>query len=830
MNQFARQQDTLISTMKLERSSSTIVAIVLLLGSITLSGFAQTKAAVAGSASATKVRRDARSITLETPLGVTRLEVWGERTVRVLHSPSHKLPKAASLAVIAKPGRVAWQFKSDKEHTLLVTPKLQVRVDKANGTVHFADGRGEPILNEALNGASFHPTTPGGGTNQTVQQQFELDPQESIHGLGQHPDGMMNHVGTRVHLQQENRVVGLPVLLSSKGYMVLWDNAAVTDVDVGKADQSKLTWSSEAGEVVDYYFLYGPEPDQAIAAYRALTGAAPMFPRWAWGFWQCRERYSTQQQLLDVVAEYRKRGVPLDGIIQDWQYWRPGAWGSHTFDPERYPDPTGMVDTVHRANAHIIISVWPRFDLGTTNLTELQKAGAVYATVYSNVWPKGVGKWYDPFNPAGRRIYWRQLSANLFKRGFDGWWMDASEAELGGKWGEMREVTTTAGPGAKVFNTYPLMHSTGVYQGQRSETSAKRVFILTRSAWAGQQRNAAVTWSGDTRGTWEVFRQQIPAGLNFVASGIPYWNTDIGGFFAGDPVDPKYAELFTRWFQFGAFCPMFRVHGTGKPKEIWRFDEATQKILIDYDHLRYRLLPYIYSVSWKVTNEGYTMMRPLVMDFRNDPQARGIPDQFMFGPAILVNPVTQSGATNRGVYLPSGPAWYDFWTGKVYPGGQTVEADAPVQTLPLFVKAGSIVPCGPSVQQAMEKADPITLYVYTGADGAFTLYEDDGLTYAYERGKSARILIRWNDEKRTLTIGKREGSFPSMLTERTFEIVFVTKTHPYPLQGGESSRIGIPSHGGVAAAAVVRGRGRGGFVAGTVRYRGAAMDVRLEKN
>jgi alpha-D-xyloside xylohydrolase len=321
------------------------------------------------------------------------------------------------------------------------------------------------------------------------------------------------------------------------------------------------------------------------------------------------------------------------------------------------------------------------------------------------------------------------------------------------------------------------MHSTGVYQGQRAETAEKRAFILTRSAFAGQQRNAAVTWSGDTHGTWEIFRQQIPAGLNFVASGIPYWNTDIGGFFGGNPADAKYAELFTRWFQFGTFCPMFRVHGTGKPKEMWRFNEETQKILIHYDQLRYHLLPYIYSVSWMVTSDDYTTMRPLVMDFRADTNVFNIPDQFMFGPAMMACPVTKAGAANRSVYLPAGTAWTDFWTGRTYPGGQTVEAASPIETMPLFIRAGSIIPYGPAIEYASQKSDPIELRVYRGANGEFTLYEDEGDNYNYEKGRYATISIKWNDTTHMLTIGKRKGKFSGMLKEHTFRIVWVSTDH-----------------------------------------------------
>jgi alpha-D-xyloside xylohydrolase len=482
--------------------------------------------------------------------------------------------------------------------------------------------------------------------------------------------------------------------------------------------------------------------------------------------------------LLGVLAEYRKRQIPFDGIIQDWQYWKDGQWGSHEFDPARYPDPAAMVKTVHDSNAHIIISVWPRFDSGTGCFAELEKVGALYPSVYNNVYPQGQGKWYDPFNPKGQSVYWKRMNDKLGKLGFDGWWLDACEAELGGQWGQMRDLKTGAGSGAVVYNAYPLMHTAGVYQGQRADIPQKRVFILARSAYAGQQRNAVVTWSGDIQGNWSVFAQQIPAGLNFIASGIPYWNTDIGGFFGGDPADGKYQELFTRWFEFGTFCPMFRVHGTGKGKEMWRFDEATQKILADYDQLRYHLLPYIYSVSWQVTNNHYTMMRPLVMDFQNDTKAFNIADQYMFGPAILVNPVIQAKASSRKVYLPQGTKWYDFWAGQLLDGGQTIDAKASIETMPLFVRAGSIIPYGPAVQYADEKPEaPIELRIYPGADGQFTLYEDQGDNYNYEKGAFAEIPMSWNDKAQELTLGDRKGKFPGMVEKRTFKIVRISSGH-----------------------------------------------------
>jgi alpha-D-xyloside xylohydrolase len=735
------------------------------------------------------VHKDADGLTLKMKPGTLKLEVFSPRIIRVVYGPGETLPPASSLAVIAKPGSVDWKASETDQEVRLRTDELEARVDRATGAVGFYDKSGKPLLMEKADGGkSLIPDQTGGLNTLRSRQEFVLAPEEAIYGLGQHQNGLMNYRGATIHLQQRNPgESAVPVLVSSQGYGVLWDNPAITDVSVGAGNGQKveqpaahtaaLSWTSAAADAIDYYFMYGPALDRVIADYRDLTGAAPMFGKWAWGFWQCKEHYASQQELLDVVDRYHSLHIPLDGIIQDWQYWTPNPWGSHRFDTNRYPDVTQLMRELHGTNTHMIISVWARFDVGCSNWLELKNAGCLYTQVLANVYPRGQGQWYDAFNPIGRRIYWQQISKALFSKGIDGWWLDASEPELSGHWGEFRNYATAAGPGIKVFNAYPLLQTTGIYKGQRAESSKERVFILTRSAYTGQQRNAAVTWSGDIHGTWDVFARQIPAGLNFSLSGIPYWNTDTGGFFGGDPANPRYAELFTRWFQFSAFCPMFRVHGSGKPKEMWRFDTNTGNILIHYDQLRYHLLPYTYSVSWRVTSEGYSMMRGLVMDFCQDTNVYDIPDQYLFGPALMVNPVTRAGATARSVYLPTGTSWTDFWTGKSYPGGQTIEAAAPIETLPLFVRAGSIIPYDPAIEYAMEGDGPIELRVYRGADGAFTLYEDEGDNYNYEKGDYATIPILWNEATQTLTIGQRQGSFRGMLKKRTFRVVWVAPGH-----------------------------------------------------
>ena len=546
-------------------------------------------------------------VRVETSQGVLVIEPWAPRIIHVTAFRNGAWKGAYNPSVIARPEKSDWRLQETKTNTIVSTSALQVRVDRASGAVSFLDAAGKVILEEGP-GARSTPASPEG--TQAVRQAFVA--KGGYFGLGQHPNNLMDYRGATVHLQQENRDVAVPLLVAQTGYGILWNNASVTDVGVADpANPSAVEFRSEGGGGIDYDFIYGPKLDDVVAGYRRLTGDAPMMARWTWGLFQSKEHYETQQEILDIAAKYRAIKAPLDAVVQDWQYWPQGQWGSHKFDPARFSDPAGMVKTLHDENVHIIISVWPRFDLGLKNLSELEATHAMLAPVYTNVYPKGVGRWYDAYSPAGRDIYWRQIMHNLGVLGFDGWWLDASEAELSGQWGEMRAQETAAGPGGVVYNAYPLLHTTAVAEGMRRDQPDKRVFILTRSAYSGQQRNGAITWSGDTQGKWDDFRHQVPQALNFTLSGVPYWSADIGGFFSGDPKTAEYSELFTRWYQFGVFNPMFRVHGTSFPKEIWQFPAETQKILLDYDRLRYRLLPYIYSLSWDVTHNGGTMMRAL---------------------------------------------------------------------------------------------------------------------------------------------------------------------------------------------------------------------------
>ena len=567
-------------------------------------------------------------------------------------------------------------------------------------------------------------------------------------------------------------------------------------------NQNALSLYSEVADQIDYYFVGGENLDQVVQGYRQITGGAPMMPKWAMGFWQCRERYKSQDELLSVVREFRKRQIPLDNIVQDWFYWKEDQWGSHEFDPTRYPDPVGMVNTLHNdLHARIMISVWPKFYVGTKHYDEFKEKGWLYMHniekgVKDWVGPGYVSTFFDPFSEGSRDLYWKHINENIFSKGFDAWWVDATEPDLQSNVSPserlLRMHPTALGTAARYENAFSLVMTKGIYENQRKTSPDQRVFILTRSAYAGQQRYAAATWSGDVPSRWSALREQIAAGLNFSLAGIPYWTTDIGGFAPESRYEhpnntdlEEWRELNTRWFQFGAFCPLFRSHGQFPYREMFNIapdDHPAFKSMLAYDRLRYRLMPYIYSLSGMVTQKDYTIMRALVMDFGRDKKVYSIGDQFMFGPALLVNPVTEYKALTRKVYLPAGIGWYDLKSGRHFEGEQIVQADAPYSDIPVFVKEGSILPCGPEIQYASEKpADPIRLFVYTGADGSFGLYEDEGVNYNYETGRFATIPRVYNEKDRVLTIGKRMGEFPGMLATRTFEIVWINKHKPVGL-------------------------------------------------
>jgi alpha-D-xyloside xylohydrolase len=519
------------------------------------------------------------------------------------------------------------------------------------------------------------------------------------------------------------------------------------------------TFRSPHAKEVDYMVFAG-SADAVIASYRKLTGAAPMLPRWAYGFWQCRERYASAEQLVETVKQFRQRQLPVDAIVQDWQYWGNNGWGVPKFDEKNYPNPSSFIARLHEQQAHFMVSIW-------SNPDKNSEMGKTF--VANNRFIPGT-KWLDYFNPETRTDYWTVLKQNMFDNGVDSWWMDAVEPENDALVGER----TYWGPGEFYRLAYPYLVSQSVYEGQRAASNAKRVCILTRSAYLGQQRFGVVNWSGDIGGTWDTYKRQIVAGLNYSMTGFPYWTTDIGGFFrpgASQYTDPKYHELLIRWFQWGVFNPVFRVHGYMSETEPWKYGEKVEGRMRSMLQLRYRLLPYIYSEAWKITASGSTLMRPLVMDYATDTAALNRPYEYSFGKSLLVAPVTEPGVSKWTTYLPKATAWYDFWTDERYAGGKSVTTSADLDRIPLFVKAGSILPVGPQVQSTSEMTnDTLEIRIYAGANGTFALYEDENDGYNYEKGSYTLIPFTWNEGAHTLTVDARKGSYPGMRTQRVFKV------------------------------------------------------------
>jgi alpha-D-xyloside xylohydrolase len=771
-------------------------------------------------------------VIIETSPGFIKLTPCSDCIVRVCYTLTNEFSAKESL-MIQPTARtpVEFQVHETTEALIFSIPQLSIRIDKQTAAFTYVDSSGRLLTKEpARGGKTLTPVnvvktifdeSAAAQSRQSVdgersdvsnfkqvidrqayhtKREFEWAEGEALYGLGSHEEGMLNLRGQHQYLYQQNMKVALPVLLSTRGYGLMLDNySSMTFRD--DAFGSYL-WTDIADEL-DYYFIYGPEFDQIIHGVRQLTGQAPMLPKWAFGYIQSKERYKSQDELIAVAKEYRSRGLPLDCIVLDWQSWPEGLWGQKTLDPERFPDPPAMTAELHRLKVRLMVSIWPHMSKGGANWLEMREKGCLL----------GNQSTYDAFSEKARQLYWRQANEGLFAHGIDAWWCDCTEPFEADWKGpvklEPEERLRINTEEAKKYldpayiNAYSLLHSKGIYEGQRNTTTTKRVVNLTRSAYPGQQRYSTITWSGDITATWETLRRQIPAGLNFCATGLPYWTLDIGAFFvknrpdlwfwSGDydqgVEDLGYRELFMRWFQFGAFLPMFRTHGTDTPREIWRFGEPGDVMydtLVKYLRLRYRLLPYIYSLAGQVTHKDYTMLRALPFDFRHDPATYNISDQFMFGPALLVNPVTQpmyygvnstplqGVAKTRPVYLPTGSDWYDFWTGVRYSGGQTLLAEAPLSTMPLYARSGSIIPIGPDIQSTAEQPNvAMELWVYPGQDGSFMLYEDEGDNYNYEKGAFATIPIRWEEQKRRLVLEERAGSYPGMPETVEFKVMIM---------------------------------------------------------
>ena len=713
-----------------------------------------------------------------------------------------------TLVVTAKPEQV----NVTKKGNITSSSKLTVKQD-AQGNLTFLTAKGKVLLREKSCDVK------------EARQTFTLDKDEAIYGLGTIQNGKMNRRGEKKRMEQSNLEDFQNVLQSIKGYGIYWENYSPT---LFEDNAEGMTFDAEVGDGVDYYFMYGGSADGVIAQMRYLSGDVPMFPLWTYGFWQSKERYKSAKETESIVDQYRALNVPLDGIIQDWQYWGSNyLWNAMDFLAEDFSNGKQMIQNVHNKHAHFMISIWASFGPMTQQFRELNEKGLLMPfetwpqSGISHVWPpvmkypSGV-KVYDAFHPEARAIYWKYLKT-LYDYGTDAWWMDSTDPDFfnpkesdyahkvyGGTWRSQR-------------NAFPLETVRGIYQSQRKDYGEKRVFIMTRSSYAGQQHYGSNMWSGDVNSSWDMLRKQVPAGLSYSLTGNPNFNTDIGGFFCGSyntrgggsaPRNPQFQELYVRWMQYGLFCPVFRSHGADAPREIWQFGKKGEPV---YDaiekqiRLRYRLIPYLYSTAWQVTSNNDSYMRPLFSDFANDKKVWDMTDEFMFGRSILAAPIVNpqyteekiirtdamtgwnrqnatDGSNNGAIdftatktatkYLPKGATWYDFWTGKYYAGGQDVTLETTLDRVPMFVRAGSILPLGPEMQYVGEKVwDNLEICVYPGANGDFTLYEDEGDNYNYEKGQYATIAFHWNDKTRTLTIDERKGNYPGMLTKRQFTIV-----------------------------------------------------------
>lgn len=775
------------------------------------------------------VSRAQDALIIRTEKGRLQLEPKCCNIIRIRYTHG-KMQERTPLGFLGSPDYADWWYDDQEHEILLKTDQLQLRISKENTAITYHRADGTLLLAEKRRAMeAFHAPvigekevwaevrTPDGvkrvrkaASDRSLYHtwlhlRFQED--EKLFGLGQAEEGLLDLRGSVQYLHQANRKIAIPFLLSSKAWGMLWTTAGPA---IFQDTQYGSYFCTEADEEMDYYFIAGYCLDDVTAGYKALTGSAAMLPRWAYGFIQSQERYETQEELLEIAAEYRRRNIGLDALVLDWCTWPDGEWGQKSLDPSRFGRMKGTIDALHAQNVRLLISIWPNMAEQCGNYREFAEKGLLLPS--SDI--------YDAFSPEGRALYWKQVREGLLIHGFDGWWCDSSEP-FTPEWTHTEkpdpsvmyhEYVTTAAQHVPLQygNAYGLVHAQTIFEGMCADAPGKRVVNLTRSAHTGQQRYGAILWSGDTEASWETLRRQIPAGLNFCAAGFPYWTVDIGAFFVkrgaqwfwrGDYPDGMqdlgYQELFVRWFQYGAFLPIFRSHGTDVRRELWHADGLEGRFyqaLLAANRLRYRLLPYIYSLAAEAWRNGKTLHRMLAFDFLHDPRALEIKDQFMLGSDLMVCPVTQpmyyeanskpaEQDTLRTVYLPEGSGWYDFYTDIWYQGGQTIQANAPIEVIPLYVRAGTILPLTEASSSTADRS-PIDLIIYPGENGSLDLYDDEGDGYGYEAGLCSSIRFSWNDQQSLLTIDRRCGSYPGMPEELVFHVRRVDGTAQQVLYTG----------------------------------------------
>lgn len=757
------------------------------------------------------VRREKNGLSVTTGLGKLRLEPKRADLVRIRYTRREGYMDGTGIGICRDPEFAEWSYEEGQDEICLVTQRLTLRISRSDAAIRYYGKDGELLLGERAKDpreldefdsyrivdsgqAVVEEVVTADGTKKVARDArmelagklyhtklyLEFQEKEYLYGLGQAEEGVLNLRGTVQYLHQANRKIAVPFLLSTRGYGLL---LATGSAAIFRDDAYGSYFYTEADPEMDYYFIAGGNFDRIIAGYRFLTGKAALLPWWAYGFIQSQERYETQEEILRIAEEYRRREIGLDGLVLDWCSWEEGMWGQKSFDKERFPDVKAMTDELHEKGIGFMISVWPNMAEGCDNYREFAEHKKLLPA--SDI--------YDAFCGDARRLYWKQLQEGIFRYGVDGWWCDSSEPftpewnltqrpEPEKMYGDFVRTASAHMP-AEWINAYGLVHARGIYEGQRGSGSSKRVVNLTRNGYTGQQRYGTILWSGDTEASWAVYRRQIVAGLNFCVSGLPYWTLDIGAFFvkrgmswywAGDynagMEDLGYQELFTRWYQLGAFLPIFRSHGTDVRREMWLVDGFGGRFyqaLLAANRLRYRLMPCICSLAGAVWREDATMMRMLAFDFARDEKVCQIKDQFLFGRSLMVCPVTEpmyfgegsraleTVAGTRAVYLPEGAQWYDFHTGERYQGGQTILADTPIERIPVYVRAGSILPTAAPGNHVRETlAGEIELLVYPGEDGQYDFYEDAGDGYGYEQGQYSITHMEWEEGKGRLHIGE----------------------------------------------------------------------------
>lgn len=789
-----------------------------------------------------KIIKTETALIFLTENGKIKLEPYDDSIIRIQYTKEDEFVEEQSIGTIGKTRVVDWTYFVSNQKVTITTKKIVIEIEKETCAFTYYDYHGRLLTSEPKTGGkSLIPfdsykmvldensivekiDTPDGikeivrNSNNIFDQilyhtrlHFEWDEKEALYGLGSQEEGSLNLRGTRQYIHQANMKIAIPLLVSTKGYGILMDTYApliFNDNEYGSYIYS------EASKELDYYFIYGENLDGVIEGYRILTGKASLLPKWAFGYMQSMERYESQQEIIDTVMEYRRRHIPLDSIVLDWQSWDEGMWGQKTFDENRFPDPKEMTNILHENGVHFMISIWPNMVKDSPNYIQMKAENCLFQK----------SEIYNAFDEKARNLYWNQANEGLFSKGIDAWWCDSSEP-FTPEWNspikpEPDHNYSDFHNTAKIYmnetmtNAYSLMHAKAIYEGQRSISEDKRVVNLTRSGYTGQQKYGAILWSGDTCAKWNTLKRQIPSGLNFCAAGMPYWTVDIGAFFVkqghmwfwnGDYEegcnDLGYRELYTRWYQYGSFLPIFRSHGTDTKREIWQFGEKGDMFyesIEKFTLLRYKLIPYIYSLAAMVTLKSYTIMRLLAFDFKDDANVYDIKDQYMFGNNLMICPVTdpmyyksnstiiENALKVRQVYLPKDSLWYDFWTWETFLGGQMVTASASIDIMPIYVKAGAIIPMVETAQHTGESSEQeIDIYVYAGDNGSFTLYQDENDNYNYEKGIYSTIDMTWDQVEGKFTLHKRKGNYPDMPKSIIFKVYGISNESKIVIYSGE---------------------------------------------